>query len=206
MGSAVIFSGTDVLTLKSHIDMNRTVKILQGTADPTSSAPETAPKGSIYLRTGASGGTAYLKQDAGSTTNWTLITTGSAATQYDAIVASPAIAGFSTHTTIAAAIAAVSAGDEILIMNMTFTENVSVNKTLHIVGQGDTSVISGTLTFTSAADYTLIQGVKITGTITINSGADGITLRDCFVPSTWNNTTDWVDNGSGTFAEMTKET
>lgn len=57
------------LSFPPNLDLARTVYILQGTADPSSSATS-APKGSLYLRTGASGGTLYVKQDSGSSTNW----------------------------------------------------------------------------------------------------------------------------------------
>jgi hypothetical protein len=71
MGNAVIFSGTDVKTLKSNIDLGGQAKILSGTVDPTSSATS-APIGSVYLN--SSTGALYRKLDAGSSTNWKLIT------------------------------------------------------------------------------------------------------------------------------------
>jgi hypothetical protein len=48
-----------------------------GSANPTTTAKDRA-RGSIWLRQGASGGSAYLKQDNGSSTNWLRIPTTSA--------------------------------------------------------------------------------------------------------------------------------
>lgn len=74
--AAVIFgSGTELKTLRNDLNLNDNAKILQGTDDPTSVAKD-APIGSIYLRTGASGGDIYKKLDAGSTTNWEILGTG----------------------------------------------------------------------------------------------------------------------------------
>ncbi len=69
MGSPVIFSGNFAKFLKSQLNLNNAAYILTGTADPTTSATD-APQGSVYLRTGGSGGVLYTKLDAGSTTNW----------------------------------------------------------------------------------------------------------------------------------------
>ena len=46
-----------------------------GSHDPTVDATE-APQGAIFLRTGPLGGSCYLKQDDGETTNWLLILVG----------------------------------------------------------------------------------------------------------------------------------
>lgn len=97
-GAATIFSGSDVKALKQNLSLNGIAKVLTGTADPTSVA-QNAPQGSIYLRTGASGGTAYLKQDAGSSTNWSLLSTGAAAGNVSTLRMSLS-GGVTIHTTI----------------------------------------------------------------------------------------------------------
>lgn len=76
-GDAVIFSGNDVKALKQNLNLNGAVKVLSGTADPTSSA-QNAPIGSLYLNT--SSGHTYRKQDAGSSTNWVKVSAGEDAT------------------------------------------------------------------------------------------------------------------------------
>jgi hypothetical protein len=74
--SAVIFSGSDVKTLKSNIDLNGNSKVMSGTVDPTSSATS-APIGSLYLNTTT--GNHYRKLDSGSSTNWALVGAGGVA-------------------------------------------------------------------------------------------------------------------------------
>lgn len=71
---AVIFSGSDVKALKSNLDLNGGAKVISQSGDPTSGAVS-APKGSILLDTGAANG--YIKQDAGSSTNWNRLIFGS---------------------------------------------------------------------------------------------------------------------------------
>lgn len=79
MGSAVIFSGNDVKTLKSNIDLNGNSKVLSGSVDPTSSATS-APVGSLYLNN--SNGRLYRKLDSGSSTNWVAVSSGSSGINY----------------------------------------------------------------------------------------------------------------------------
>lgn len=69
MGSPIIFSGNDAKTLKPSVDLFGTAKIIGGGINP-SATPYDAPKGSIYLSTLT--GLTYVKQDAGSTTNWSI--------------------------------------------------------------------------------------------------------------------------------------
>lgn len=69
-GDAVIFQGSNtVRTLADNMSMNNKLSILVGPDDPTSVA-KNALKGSLYLRSGASGGNVYVKSDDGSTTSW----------------------------------------------------------------------------------------------------------------------------------------
>lgn len=75
MGSPVIFQGSFAKFLTSELNLMDQAYVLTGTTDPSSVATD-APQGSLYLRVGGSGGAAYLKQDNGSTTNWTLIPLG----------------------------------------------------------------------------------------------------------------------------------
>lgn len=118
------------------------------------------------------------------TGRWLQVVAAAAGSEYTAVVANPAITGFSTHTTITAAIAAVSAGAQILVTAGTYSESVSVDKQLRIKGVGRASIISGNLTFTSASDYSRVSDLKVTGNLTFNSGSVGNIVDDCFVLST----------------------
>lgn len=73
LASAVIFSGDDVKALKQNIDLYGVAKVMSGTDNPTSVA-KNAPKGSIYMD--VTNGNVFKKNDAGSSTNWTQVATG----------------------------------------------------------------------------------------------------------------------------------
>lgn len=66
---AVIFSGSDVKTLKQNIDLFGVAKILSGSIDPSAGAGVVAPQGSIYMSTGFG---LYEKTGVGNTA-WTKV-------------------------------------------------------------------------------------------------------------------------------------
>lgn len=77
MSKPVVFENAGFAkTLRGSLNLNDTCKIIQGDPNPQSSAVD-APRGSIYMRTGASGGTVYVKLDNGSSTNWQTVGSGS---------------------------------------------------------------------------------------------------------------------------------
>jgi len=69
-------NGADVQFTRNILDLNN-IKILSGTDDPTATAPEAANQGSLYIRRG---GTTYIKQDNGVSTNWTPVSTSTGGT------------------------------------------------------------------------------------------------------------------------------
>lgn len=73
MGSAVIFAGTKVKTLKSTLNLNGLSDVISSTTDPTSVAVSAEP-GSLLLN--SSNGQLYRKNDSGSSTNWTTLGAG----------------------------------------------------------------------------------------------------------------------------------
>lgn len=124
--------------------------------------------------------------------------------QFNRIVGSAAqvTAGTAQYSTIASAITAASAGDRVLILPAySGTENVTVSKKLFISGLGHTSVITGTVTFSSAADYSKLTNVKVTDTITLDSGADGIYVTDIWLASGKT----FTNNGSGNYLMAIQE-
>lgn len=74
MGSAVIFQGNKVKTLKPNINIGDAAFVLTGTDDPTSVAQD-APRGSLYIKT--DDGRIFKKLDNGSSTNWSNLSSGS---------------------------------------------------------------------------------------------------------------------------------
>ena len=116
---------------------------------------------------------------------------------YDAIVGTTAqvASGAATHDTLTAAIAAVQTGGNILFLDNTITENVTVNKTVNIKGKGINSTLNGTLTLASGSSFSLIKWMQFTGNVTINLGVTG-----CFFTENWlGNTNTLTDNGSGNY-------
>ncbi len=135
--------------------------------------------------------------DSGSA--WFVEATGATLVRYDAIVGSAAqvTAGSATHSTWASAIAAVSAGDTIYALEGTWTENVSVDKQLNIIGSGYGTNITGSLTFTSAADRSNFRNAQFSNSVTINSGANLIKVSEVWLASGKT----FVDNGTGNLCE-----
>lgn len=114
---------------------------------------------------------------------------------YDAVVGSSAqvTAGLAHFTSVQTAIDNASTGDRILVLQGTYAESVTIDKKIFLEGKGHGTVISGTLTMASNSDFSMIKWMKFGGNITLNAGADGIFLREC-----WHATgTTVTDNGSG---------
>lgn len=148
-----------------------------------------------------------LEFDTGSA--WVVIASGGGTAArvtalYDYVVGSAGqvTSGAATHSSISSAITAASAGNTILILKGTYTETVSVSKELHIWGQGRSSIIDGTVTFTSSADYSGLKDVKVTDNITLDSGADGCIVKDIWLASGKS----FTDNGTGNLLEAIQET
>lgn len=172
MGSAVIFSGSDVKTLKSSIDLFGGAKLLSIAVDPTAVATS-APKGSVALST--STGFVYRKTDAGSTVNWVNLS-ASSANQYYAVIAASAIAGFSTATTFASGLSGISDGKEVYAITGSYTEDVTTANRYKVTGQGYDTVLDGNLVFSTGSSRSEWRDLRVTGNVTINSGVSGVEL------------------------------
>lgn len=105
--------------------------------------------------------------------------------------------GVATHSTWATAIAAASAGDSIKVLEGTWTENVSIDKQLHIEGNGYGTNLTGSITFTSAADRSYLSLVRTSESITINSGCILTKVESVWLASGKT----FVDNGTGNLLE-----
>jgi hypothetical protein len=116
---------------------------------------------------------------------------------YDAVVGSAGqvATGAATHSTIAAAMSAVSAGGNILILKGTYTENVTVSKKLKISGQGQGTVISGTLTFSATSTNSSLDSVMVTGNISLAASSSGN-----FLTNSWQtNASSLTDSGTNNY-------
>lgn len=74
---ASIFNGDAVKILKNILRFRSNVEVITGDSDDPTSVAKDAPRGSLYIRSGAD--EVYLKTDAGSSTNWVNIITGAGA-------------------------------------------------------------------------------------------------------------------------------
>jgi hypothetical protein len=99
-----------------------------------------------------------------------------AANTYDAIVGSGSQA---THSTITAALAAISTDGKIFIMPGTYSETLSINKRCSIEGAGYGTNLTGAVTM--SVDYTTLRSVRFATSLTLT--CNGSFVRDCFAAS-----------------------
>lgn len=104
---------------------------------------------------------------------------------YAAVVGSAAqvTAKVATHSSLQAAIDAVSSGDAIFILTGTYSETITINKQLSLLGEGHGTVINGTVNIQSGSDYSLIKFVKFTDNVVIDSGATGNIISEFWLAS-----------------------
>lgn len=132
--------------------------------------------------------TGALNYDNGGT--WTAVASGATTNRvnamYDYYVGSAAqvTSGAATHSSIASAISAASAGNSIYLLEGTYTENITVSKRLFITGSGYGSYINGTVTFDSSSDQSFLGSVRVSDTITLQAGADGVICKNIWLLST----------------------
>lgn len=196
MGSAVIFSGTKVKTLKSTIDLNGGNDIISSTVDPTSSATSANP-GSLLLN--SSTGKLYRKNDSGSSTNWTEVgASGQAGINY---ILNPDAAngttGWSTYKetdsvtfqdtgdTVTLNSHGIEAGTAISFTSITSTTGISTNTLYYVVNpttntfQVATSVGGSALALTTNGSGTMVRSIPKTG----SGGSPNVTwTRDTTTP------------------------
>jgi hypothetical protein len=196
MGSAVIFSGTKVKTLKSTIDLGGGNDIISSTVDPTSSATSANP-GSLLLN--SSTGKLYRKNDSGSSTNWTEVgASGQAGINY---ILNPDAAngttGWSTYKetdsvtfqdtgdTVTLNSHGIEAGTAISFTSITSTTGISTNTLYYVVNpttntfQVATSVGGSALALTTNGSGTMVRSIPKTG----SGGSPNITwTRDTTTP------------------------
>lgn len=91
--------------------------------------------------------------------------------------------GKAQYSSITSAIAAASTGERIIVLAGTFSETVTVNKQVTIEGKGYSSYLNGQLIFTSAGSSSGVRGLRIGNHISLESGANNIYVRDCWLAS-----------------------
>ncbi len=94
------------------------------------------------------------------------------------------VLGTATHSTWATAISDSLDGGRIFVLPRTWTETVTISKSLLIEGSGHSSQITGNLIFNSSSDYSTFKWIRVNGNITFNSGANGIFCREIWTTGT----------------------
>ena len=84
-----------------------------------------------------------------------------------------------------------------LLTGGTWAETVSISKQLNITGVGYGSYVNGAITFTSAADRSMLRGIRTSESVTLDSGADEILATDIWFATGKT----FVDNGEGNFCQ-----
>ena len=158
---------------KKHSKIKNGIRVLGTASDP--SDPE---EGDLIFRSDTSPKEFKVYKDGA----WRKITTGSnRSLQYDAIVGSSSEVneGLATHTSITAAIAAVSNYSSILVLYGSYSESVTIDKILHIQCERNSS-ISGNLTLDCSG--TKISGLAFYG-LSFSSTSSNNTVEDCRIYS-----------------------
>ena len=86
--------------------------------------------------------------------------------------------------TLQAAINAASAGDKITLGKGTFTENISINKQVFIEGVGNSTIINGTVNFTTGSTGSLTQYLKFADNVTVDNGIVNLIITNCWLAAT----------------------
>jgi hypothetical protein len=84
-----------------------------------------------------------------------------------------------THSTIQSAITSCPTNGRILILEGTYTENITIPTTLNIEGKGRGCVLNGSLSL--SASYCSIRHIKVTANSTINVGANKNFVRNIWL-------------------------
>lgn len=108
-------------------------------------------------------------------------------TKYNAVVGSAAevTAGSADYSSLQSAINALTTGGSILLSsNYSTVENITISTdSILIEGQGNKSVINGTVTLSATTDNCSISNMRITGNITLTAGCKYNILTNFWVPS-----------------------
>ena len=104
------------------------------------------------------------------------------AAMFDIVVGSPTqvLQGVANYSSINTAIQSSSPGYNILVLNGTYTETVTVDRQVVLFGKGFSTVISGGLIFSGSAANAMASRFNIVGNLTFNSGSIGNYVETCW--------------------------
>lgn len=106
-------------------------------------------------------------------------------TVYEAVVGSTAqvASGVANFSSLQSAINAVVPGGKIVVLQGTYTENITINKEICIHGKGRSSILNGTVSFGSSSTGSMLKYMKILDNVTINNSAQAIYVSDNWLAS-----------------------
>lgn len=119
---------------------------------------------------------------------------------YKTIVGSSAqvTSGAATHTSIQQAITDSSAGDSILVLSGTYTENIALNKSVTIEGQGFNTKLNGSFTITANVTGSYTNKINFGGNIAID-----VTSSYNYIIGSWRlSANTLVDSGIGNVKQI----
>lgn len=106
-----------------------------------------------------------------------------------------------TDDVINDAIINASAGDPILVLRAVYSGTTTFDKNLKMTGQGYGAFLTGDVIFDTGSDYSVLEGLRITGNITINAGVKGVQIINCWIDAAGVVT----DNGDGSYIQLIRE-
>lgn len=121
-------------------------------------------------------------------TTWDVVATSAAnafAIAYPIIIGSAAqvTAGSATHSTFSSALSAATTGQQILVLQGGWTENVIWTKKNYFVGSGHASLVTGTWQWSTGSANSGMTGIKLTDNMTIDSGITGLQIGNIWFAS-----------------------
>lgn len=158
--ASTIWNGNNIKTLIPGLQLGNSAAIYSGAVDPSSSAT-TGNAGDVYLSTSTNG--LYVKQDSGSSTNWSKIS--GTVTGVSVVSANGFTGTVATSTTTPAITLATSVNSPVLAGNGTAISAAAVT------GTGSNVVLNASPTFTGTAQF---ANTSMTGTTTTVGGGPSI--------------------------------
>lgn len=105
------------------------------------------------------------------------------------------------YSSIQDAVDAAMNGQSIYVRTSTYTENVTIDKPINLIGSGRGAVIAGFLKISTGGDFAYMATMRVNLGITIDVGVTGAQLVDF-----WNAPNqDVIDNGTGSYVRGMQE-
>ena len=89
--------------------------------------------------------------------------------------------GSGDYTSIQDALDASSDGTKIVVLPGTYTESITVSKEINLEGQGNNTIINGTVAFNTGANNCAWYQVKFNDDVTVANGVEGVTLASDYI-------------------------